>query len=107
MRFFREICVVPESKFRGHLHIHEHLDYRTAEKYWSNITGIDSSQLFKSYRKQSFASQNKKDSLPMGTFDIYVMDTQLFYKIVGWIRGISNHLLNEPTIGFGAEDRSY
>ncbi len=40
----------------------------------------------------------KKDSLPHGTFDVYVMDTILFYKIVGWTKGISYSLIGD-TLG--------
>lgn len=88
MVFFREICEVPERKFRAHIHIHPHLDHIQAEKYWSTVSGINQSQFYKTYRKPNKSSQSKKNSLPYGTFDIYVMDTQLFYKIQGWAKGI-------------------
>jgi len=92
MRFFREICEVPEHKFRGHLHIHPHLDYKKAEKYWSQLSGIPLSQLYKTYRKKNRSSKNKKDSLPFGTFDVYVCNLDLLLKIKGWIEGISDSL---------------
>lgn len=88
MEFFRKICSVPESKFRGYIHIHPHLDYKVAEKYWSGVTDIPLKQFFKTYRIQNKSSQNKKDTLPYGVLDIYVMDTKLFYKITGWAKGI-------------------
>ena len=103
MLFFREVCEVSEPKFRAYIHIHEHLDFKEAELYWSKISGIDLSQFYVSYRKQSIASKSKKDTLPYGTLDIYVMDTFLFYKIVGWARGISYRLLNESAGGFGSD----
>src|SRR3989344_5544874 len=85
MRFFREICMVEEKKFRGHIHIHSHLETERAEKYWASISDIPRAQFFKTYAKPSIASKNKKDSLPYGTFDIYVNDTKLFLTIMGWI----------------------
>ena len=88
MVFFRRICVVPETKFRGHIHIHPHLDYIGAENYWSLISGIPRDQLYKTYRIPSKSSQGKKDSLPYGTFDVYVLSTELFYKMNGWAKGI-------------------
>jgi len=88
MAFFRRICDVPEEKFRGYLHIHPHLDYKLAEEYWSSVSGIPTQQFFKTYRKPNKSTQNKKDSLPYGTFDVYVMSTELFYKITGWSQGI-------------------
>jgi len=33
-------------------------------------------------------SKNKKDNLPFGTFDVYILSTELFLKISGWARGI-------------------
>lgn len=92
MRFFREICKVPESKFRGHIHIHPHLDYKEAELYWSLIANIPLSQFFKTYRKPNKSSSNKKDTLPYGTFEIYVCDTQLFFRMKGWIQGLTKQL---------------
>lgn len=88
MAYFRNICDVDESKFRGYIHIHPHLDFRNAEKYWSNVTDIPLGQFFKTYRKQNRSSLNKRNTLPNGVLDIYVLDTELFLKITGWARGI-------------------
>lgn len=88
MTFFRKICLVPEEKFRCHLHIHSHLDDKKAKKYWSKMTGVKMQKFFKTYRKPNIASKNKKDNLPMGTLDIYICDTILFLKIKGWAQGI-------------------
>jgi len=62
MTFFRLVCKVPESKFRGYIHIHPHLDNILAEKHWSQISGIPTSQFFKTYRKTNKSSQGKRDS---------------------------------------------
>lgn len=88
MAFFRQVCQVSESKFRGYIHIHPHLNHKYAELYWSSISDIPLTQFFKTYRKPNKSSQNKKDSLPNGVFDIYVLDTKLFLKISGWARGV-------------------
>lgn len=88
MEYFRRVCEVPEEKFRGYIHIHPHLDHIAAEKYWSDIAGIPLTQFFKTYRKPNISSQGKKDTLPEGVMDIYVMDTALFHKITGWAEGI-------------------
>lgn len=88
MRFFREICDVEEKKFRGHIHIHSHLEKEKAEKYWELVSGIPRAQFFKTYMKPSIASKNKKDSLPYGTFDIYVCNTKLFLQIIAQIEKI-------------------
>jgi len=88
MVFFRKICHVPENKFRGHIHIHPHLDHLRAEKYWSSITGIPSKQFFKTYRGMNKASKHIRDNLPLGTMDIYICSTELFLRIYGWVNGI-------------------
>ncbi len=105
MRFFREVCEVPDEKFRGYIHIHPHLDYQKAESYWSTVSGIPLHKLYKTYRIPSKSSLGRKDSLPNGTFDVYVLDTLLFYKIVGWTRGVSGRLLDEPLLGFGTDEK--
>lgn len=94
MRFFREICHVPESKFRGHIHTFEGAPIKDSEKYWSQVSGIPLKQFFKTYAKQSKASMQKRKTLPHGTFCIYVHDTKLFLTIKGWIEKITEIVLN-------------
>lgn len=93
MRFFREVCCVETSVFRGHVHIHSHLDAERAEKYWSKVSGIPIRQFYKTYVKPSIASKGKKDTLPYGTFDIYVPRTKLFLEIIGQIEKIKKLLV--------------
>ncbi|MDD4804616.1 MAG: helix-turn-helix domain containing protein [Candidatus Pacebacteria bacterium] len=95
MRFFREVCNVPESKFRGHIHLHSHLNVNSAIKYWSMITKIPPQQFYKTYCVPSISSKGKMDSLPNGTLDIHVCNVELFLKIMGWIRGITKKILKQ------------
>lgn len=88
LRFFREICKVPKEKFRGHIHLHPHLSSKKAELYWHQQSGIPLSQFFKTSQQHNKASKGKKDSLPYGTFSIYVCSTELFLKIRGWMNGL-------------------
>lgn len=90
MRFFREVCRVPESKFRGHIHTFSHADVEKTEKYWAKITGISRKQFFKTYIKPSSASLQKRTTLPFGTCDVNVLDTKLFLTIMGWIEKIKD-----------------
>ncbi len=89
MRYFKEIFGVPSKKFRGHIHTFSHLNTESAEKYWSRVSGIPRKQFFKTYSKPSIASKSKKDSLPYGTFQIYVCDTTIFLTIKGWIERLT------------------
>lgn len=88
MKFFRKVCNVPEDKFRASIHTFAHADVEKTEKYWAKISGIPPSQFFKTYIKPSSASLQKRNTLPFGTFDIYVCDTKLFLTIMGWIEKI-------------------
>jgi len=98
MRFLRKICGVPEKKFRGYIHIHPHLDHKRAEKYWSEVSGIPRSQFYKTYRKPNISSLNKKDSLPFGTFDVYVCNTELFLKIKGWTEKVHELVIQKSLL---------
>jgi len=95
MRFFREVCNVPESKFRGHIYTFVHADVDKTEKYWSKVSKIPRSQFFKTYIKPSSASLQKRNTLPLGTFDIYVCDTKLFLTIMGWIEKIKELIVGK------------
>lgn len=88
LRFFREIVHVDESKLRGCIHIHESLDTNAAEKYWQEITGIKKEKFYKTYNKPNKSSKGKRNSLPYGVCDVYVLDANLLHKIKGWINGI-------------------
>ena len=85
--------MVEDKKFRGHIHIHSHLDVKKAEQYWSRVSTIPRSQFYKTYTKPSIASKGKKDNLPYGTFDIYVNNTKLFLQIIAQIEKIKKLVL--------------
>ncbi|MCB9819525.1 hypothetical protein H6789_02355 [Candidatus Nomurabacteria bacterium] len=89
MRFFKEILEVNQTKFRGHIHTFSHLNVDEAESYWSKVSGIPRTQFYKTYSKLSKASLRKKDSLPYGTFQIYVCDTNVALKIKGWMERLA------------------
>jgi len=92
MRYFREVCLVPENKFRAHIHTYSHLNAEEAEVYWSNVSGIPRSQFYKTYSKPSIASKGKKDSTPYGTVDLTVCSTELYLQIMGQIEKIKQLL---------------
>jgi len=93
MRFFREVCGVPEAKFRAYIHTFAHADIEKIEKYWSHILGISRKQFNKTYIKPSAASLQKRKNLPYGNVDIYVHDTKIFLTIMGWIERVKEILL--------------
>jgi hypothetical protein len=88
MRFFRYVCKVPESKFRGVVHIHPHLDQAGAVKFWSKVSGIPKKQFNQIQLCVSRASKHKRDTLPLGTFRVIICDVRVQSRIKGWIKGI-------------------
>lgn len=90
MLFFRKVCKVPESKFRGKISIHPHLNIENAERYWAKISNIPLKQFNKPLLAISRSSQGKRDTLPMGTFRILIGDVYTCSKIKGWIEGLAD-----------------
>ena len=89
MLFFRKVCKIPESKFRGKVCIHPHLNIKKAERFWSVVSNIPLKQFNKPLLAVSRASKNKRDTLPMGTFSILMGDVYTCSRIKGWIDGLS------------------
>lgn len=91
MRFLREICHVPEKKFRIAVHAYHGTDITRVEKFWSECTGIPRQQFHKTYLGVSRASKGKRGihRLPFGTVHIRLADTALFHRIIGWIQGLT------------------
>lgn len=90
MRWFREICRVPEEKFRIGLHIHSLHIREDIKKYWSQITGIPENQFHKIYVKRTSLRQ-RKHILYNGTCTIRINNKNLFRKIMGWRTGLLNY----------------
>lgn len=88
MDFFKKVCKVPPSKFRGVVNIHPHLDREKAKHFWSTVSGIPLGQFHGVQLAVSRASKQKRDTLPLGTFRIVICDTRLRSRIRGWILGI-------------------
>ncbi len=91
MRWFREVCNVPEKKFRVGLHIHELLHKEHLKAYWSKITGIPAYQFHKIQIKKS-SLKHRRNMLYNGTCSIRVSDKNLFRKIKGWKIGVQKKL---------------
>lgn len=86
MRWFREICKVPEEKFRVCLHIHALHCRKDIENYWSKVTNIPLSQFYKTQIKHTSLKQ-RKNKLYDGTCAISIGNKNLFRKIKGWKLG--------------------
>ncbi|MBU4030940.1 hypothetical protein KJ756_02180 [Patescibacteria group bacterium] len=87
MKWFREICKIPETKFRIKLYIHQLHCRKEIEKYWSIITRIPLSQFQKTYIKPT-SLKHRKNILYDGTCAIRINDKDLFRKMKGWKLGV-------------------
>lgn len=83
MKWFREICNVPENKFRIALHIHTLHSNNNLINYWSKITKVPKNQFNKTFVKPTSLKQ-RRNILYNGTCAIIVNDRNLFRKIIGW-----------------------
>ncbi|HDZ77003.1 MAG TPA: hypothetical protein ENH41_02845 [Candidatus Omnitrophica bacterium] len=92
LRWLRKICDVREEKLRIHLRIHDDLNKNKIEQYWSKITGIPLNRFHKTTFKLSGSNGKRHNKLKYGIASIVVCDTNLFYRIMGWIEGVTEHL---------------
>lgn len=90
MRWLREVCKVPEGKFRVHVHMHDLHSRGKINNYWSKITGVPLNQFYKPYIKHTSLGQ-RKNILYNGTCSVIVSDKRLFRKIVGWKLGLQEY----------------
>lgn len=91
MKFFKNICNIPENKFWVNVQIHSNISEEKAKIFWSRISGIPLAQFGKTQTMISKSSKFKKppNTLPYGTFGIEVSDVNLVNRIKGWILGLS------------------
>jgi len=88
LRWLRESCDVPERKIRCHLRVHPDTDRKKAEDYWSKVTKIPKERFSKTTIKISGSGGRGYNKISNGIASVRVCDTNLFYKIRGWIEGL-------------------
>jgi len=94
MRFFRDICNIPDERITARVHIYPGIDYQKVLNFWSKLTKL-SKKNFKGPQIQvSRASRSKRprNTLPYGTLHLTVNNTELACKVKGWIEGISEKI---------------
>lgn len=92
MKWFREICKVPEEKIRAHIYIHRVYKSENCEKFWSNITGIPVLRFGKTTYKPTL-HKIKKNLDYKGVCRIEISNVNLFRRIIGWQQGLSDILI--------------
>ncbi len=96
MRWFREVCLVPNDNFRVTLHIYPDTLESKAKTYWSKMTGIPTHQFCKTFVDLRKTKKINKGKLPFGTAHITIyacgkkeFGVALHRKITGWIHAVN------------------
>lgn len=89
--WFKEFLNIKPKKFRGAIWIHDNLDHKLAEKYWSIVTHIPLKQFNKTYISKNKPNSKKirKNIHNYGVFSIRISDAKSQRRILGWIHGIT------------------
>ena len=87
MKWYREVCKMPEGKLKPYLHIHTGLDEEKAKKYWSKIIRIPVKRFGKTFFKKE-GTGHRKNKLYNGTLRIQVNSEDLRHKILSWVEEI-------------------
>jgi len=95
MKFFREICNLPDNRIGARIHIYPGINYQKALDFWSRVTKLPKGNFYPPQTQISRASKSKRRTniLPYGTLHLTVNSTQLANKVKGWIQGISEKIL--------------
>jgi transposase-like protein len=88
MKFFKKYSGVDASMYRAHIHTHSGENAQKALVYWSRISGIPQTSFYKTYVKKSKVTKNKRRTLPFGTMQICIHNSDFFYRMIGWLRGV-------------------
>lgn len=90
MRWFREVCRVPEEKLRVRIQLHPGQSVERAHAVWARVTHVPLRQFNRPSIKTSVTSKGERGNiLPCGVATIRVSSTELFHRIQGWIDALS------------------
>ena len=94
MKFFREICNIPEEKIRARIHLYPGINERKATNYWVKITNLPRQNFHPPQIQVSRASKGKRprNTLPYGTLHLTINNTKLTCRVKGWIQGITEKI---------------
>lgn len=94
VRFLYEVMEVPLESIKMSLRLYDHINEQTALKYWLKATGLPPSSYKNVTRLVSVSSQRKKpyNSLPFGTVELRINDTERFHRLMGWLEGLKSQL---------------
>jgi hypothetical protein len=94
LKCMTDACGVDIRRIKVNIRIFEHMNERVEVEYWSCYLGIPKDNFTKTYVGLSRSSIRKRpfDRLPHGVIQIRINNTDLFYKVMGWIEGLKNNI---------------
>lgn len=101
VRFLNQVMNVPLADIQLNLRIYDHINENKALEYWMKATGLPRNSHKGTTRLVSIASQRKKpyNSLPFGTVEIRMNDTERFHHLMGWLEGLKSKLAGSELLG--------
>ena len=94
-QWFRNICRVPEKKFRVQLHLHSGQDEVAVKTFWSAWLKIPLTQFHKVYVKPE-GTGHRKNILYRGTIRLRINDKNLLHQLLGWMQAFERHYVSGP-----------
>jgi hypothetical protein len=90
LKCMTRVCRIDISCVKANVRIFEHMNENVVIEYWSDQLGIPKNNFTKTYVGRSSSSMGKRpfDRLPYGVIQIRINNTDLFYKVMGWIDGV-------------------
>ena len=98
LRWLKEVCSVLHDKLRLHLRVHWGEEVAQIEQFWSDQTGIPRSQFYRTTLKESGSGGRTFRKVRYGIASLIVCDTNLFYRIQGWVDGIKGELIPRSVV---------
>jgi len=92
--FLMQVLKIPSKRIFIAMRLFKHQKEEEAIRYWTKITRLPRAQFTKPTYPVSLSSRGKRpfNRLPYGTVQVIVSDTQIFYRIMGFIEGIKEQL---------------
>lgn len=89
-----QICKVDIAYVKINVRIFQHMNENEAIEYWSDQLDIPKENFTKTYVGLSRSSAGKRpfNRLPYGVAQVRINNTNLFYKVMGWIEGLKTSI---------------
>jgi hypothetical protein len=84
--WFLEFCAAKPGQMRCNIYLHDNLDERKANKYWSLLLDIPLNQFGKTYLVKNNPQRLRKSKHIYGVCRLTISDINMLRRIMGWIK---------------------